>query len=974
MFARRTLAVVLAVVLGAGAAFGVVASASAATLTIHPSGQDTANGRTGTWTVYPTNTWATSLDSNDGATTYAGGPTVTGTANVFFNMDGITAPTGPITAVTIGARVAPGNGLTGGTMRLGVANATSAAVVQTTAQAVPAGTTYNSYTYSPATDPSGGAWDWTDISTLRAVVQQVTRPNTGGTGSRRLQATEVYITVTYTAQYTITASAGAGGSISPAGATVVNENTNQTYTITPNTGYHVTGLSVDGVAQGALTSYTFSNVTAGHTIAATFALNTYTITSSAGANGSISPAGATSVNHGSNQSYTITPNSGYAVSAVTIDGVSQGALTSYTFSNVTAVHTISATFVALGYLITTSPGANGTITPASPTVPSGSNQTFLIVPNTGYHVTNVTVDGASLGAVASYTFSNVTAAGHTISATFAINQYVITTSPGANGTITPASPTVTYGANQTFTVTPNTGYHVADVLVDGVSQGAATSYTFYSVGSAHTISATFALNTYTITSSAGTNGAISPAGSTTVNHGSNQAYTITPNSGYVIADVLVDGVSRGAITSYTFSNVTAAHTISATFATRTYLLAASAGANGAISPSGNINVASGANQTFSMTPNTGYHVANVLIDGASQGALGSYTFYSVVASHTISATFAINQYVITTTPGANGTISPASPSVNHGANQSFTITPNSGYVVSSVSADGGSVGAVTSYTFSNVTAAHTLAAGFAPSAGTTFTVVSASSPSAGTVDVVFSNNVNGATIQTADFAIGGVSVLSATLQANNRTVRLATGSLTPGNAYTVSVTAGSISDTGGRAVAAPLSATFTGPAGSWSQSVPAAGVTVNYANATQAGSLTAVVPSSRHTAPVNFALLPSAYRDIHPTTTFTGMATVTMHYSPSEVSGNPVNLRLFHWTGSSWQDITTYVDTGNNTVSGTTASFSDFTLGEPTGGGSTGGTGSTRTPASSDWSLALLAAIGAGVLMLRGRRRSADAR
>ena len=49
---------------------------------------------------------------------------------------------------------------------------------------------------------------------------------------------------------------------------------------------------VDGVSVGAVTSYTFTNVTANHTIAASFAINTYTITATAGANGTIEPAGA----------------------------------------------------------------------------------------------------------------------------------------------------------------------------------------------------------------------------------------------------------------------------------------------------------------------------------------------------------------------------------------------------------------------------------------------------------------------------------------------------------------------------------------------------------------------------------------------------------------------------------------------------------------------------------------------------------
>lgn len=71
---------------------------------------------------------------------------------------------------------------------------------------------------------------------------------------------------------------------------------------------------------------------------------------------------------------------------------------------------------------------------------------------------------------------------------------------------------------------------------------------------------------YTITSSAGTGGTISPSGSASVTSGSSKAYTITANTGYIISNVVVDGVSKGAISSYSFSNVTSAHSISVTFA------------------------------------------------------------------------------------------------------------------------------------------------------------------------------------------------------------------------------------------------------------------------------------------------------------------------------------------------------------------------------------------------------------------------
>lgn len=146
-----------------------------------------------------------------------------------------------------------------------------------------------------------------------------------------------------------------------------------------------------------------------------------------------------------------------------------------------------------------------------------------------------------------------------------IPTFTITASDGANGAISPSgSVVVNYGGSQTFTVTPNTGYHIADILVDGSSVGAASSHTFTNVQAAHTITASFAINTFTITVTQGANGVIAP-GTTTVNYGGSQSFTITASTGYHTVDVTVDGSSVGAASSCTFSNVQAAHTISATF-------------------------------------------------------------------------------------------------------------------------------------------------------------------------------------------------------------------------------------------------------------------------------------------------------------------------------------------------------------------------------------------------------------------------
>ncbi len=222
-----------------------------------------------------------------------------------------------------------------------------------------------------------------------------------------------------------------------------------------------------------------------------------------------------------------------------------------------------------------------------------------------------------------------------------------------------------------------------------------------------------------LTASAGAGGTIAPSGSFFQSQGASQTFTITAASGYRVADVKVDGASIGAVTSYTFSNITANHAISATFeaggapVTR-YTITPSAGANGAISPSKAVMVNSGASQTFTITAASSYRVAAVKVDGASIGAVTSYTFSKVAANHTISATFALAAtFTITPAAGANGTISPATPvKVNSGASQTFTITAASGSRVADVQADGVSVGTLTSCTFTNVTANHTISANF----------------------------------------------------------------------------------------------------------------------------------------------------------------------------------------------------------------------------------------------------------------------
>lgn len=228
--------------------------------------------------------------------------------------------------------------------------------------------------------------------------------------------------------FTITATAGTGGTVIPAGATVAAQGSSVEYTITPDTGYNIATLTIDGSSTATSTTYTFGNIQQNHTIAATFVAippppGTFAITATAGANGTVTPAGITNVTQGGSQMYTITPNSGYNIATLTIDSVSIATSTTYTFTDVQTTHTINATFVAISappgsFTITATTGTHGTISPLGSTiVAQGNSQAYTITPDTGYNIATLTVDSVSVATSTTYTFTNVQAS-HTIAATF----------------------------------------------------------------------------------------------------------------------------------------------------------------------------------------------------------------------------------------------------------------------------------------------------------------------------------------------------------------------------------------------------------------------------------------------------------------------------------------------------------------------------------------------------------------------------
>jgi hypothetical protein len=148
--------------------------------------------------------------------------------------------------------------------------------------------------------------------------------------------------------------------------------------------------------------------------------------------------------------------------------------------------------------------------------------------------------------------------------------------------------------------------------------------------------------TFTTDATAGANGSISPSGTVSVVEGYDQTFAITADPGYQLVTLQVDGSPAALVSSYSFSEVAANHTIHATFApSLPYTITATAGAGGSIVPSGAVVVMGGDNQTFGISANTGFRIGDVLVDDVSQGErASSYAFNLVSTNHTIAVTFA----------------------------------------------------------------------------------------------------------------------------------------------------------------------------------------------------------------------------------------------------------------------------------------------------------------------------------------------
>lgn len=242
-----------------------------------------------------------------------------------------------------------------------------------------------------------------------------------------------------------------------------------------------------------------------------------------------------------------------------------------------------------------------------------------------------------------------------------VADHTLTVTSEGDGTVTPSG-TSSHGEGEVVTIiaTPSASNVIGDVLIDGIPVGPSNSINV-TMDSDHDVKVIFRPVTsddipVTITVDVDVDvvvetlgysgdldfGTITPSGTVHIAPHSSLTITITLNPGFEVKDLSIDGVSKGAVTKYTIEDITKPVSVELSVVKKVngYMIKASSGTGGSISPSGDVKVAEGEDQTFSFSASSGYKVSHLMIDGTKVTASGSlYTFRNVTSAHSIEVVF-----------------------------------------------------------------------------------------------------------------------------------------------------------------------------------------------------------------------------------------------------------------------------------------------------------------------------------------------
>lgn len=375
--------------------------------------------------------------------------------------------------------------------------------------------------------------------------------------------------------YRITYDSHGGSSVTSSDLIFTGYSRNVTDAVPTRDGYTFQGWYSEANGQG--TKYaagTAITLTADKTLHAHWKENPkYKIETSKDGEGTIT-ATINNIAKGENKTISYSPSSGYYTASVTVDGTAVNLSTypsSYTFSNISANHTVHVVFKPY-YQIRTMKQGEGTITESIGSIKEGETKTVSYSPASGWYLYEVKVDNSQVSVTdfpSSYTFSNIQA-DHDCGVKF-LPYLKIDTAKEGEGTITASISNIKHGENKTVSYSPASGWYLDSLMVDGTAVNVSTypsSYTFSDMDENHTVKAVFK-PLLKITTSKHGEGTIT-ASETGMKHGSNRTVSWQAGTGWYVDSVIIDGsedtsVRGQASGSYEFRNMTSDHTVRVIF-------------------------------------------------------------------------------------------------------------------------------------------------------------------------------------------------------------------------------------------------------------------------------------------------------------------------------------------------------------------------------------------------------------------------
>ncbi|WP_051688390.1 InlB B-repeat-containing protein [Butyrivibrio sp. AE2032] len=377
-----------------------------------------------------------------------------------------------------------------------------------------------------------------------------------------------------------------------------------TVTASPATGYELDSIKVNGTK---ISGKTFTMPASDTTVEVTFKKISYAITV-AQADGGTVGVSKTSANYGDTITVTTTPEEGYKLSAIKVNGET---ISGNSFSMPADNVEVSATFVKADYNVTLSEVQNGTATLSALVANMGDTITVTVSPATGYELDSIKVNSTKISGK-SFTMP---AADTSVEVTFKKILYTISVVQSSGGTIGVSKTSANFGDVITVTVTPNEGYTLNTLKMNGT---AISGKSFSMPAENVEVSASFVKAEYKVTLASVQNGTASLSASV-ANMGDAITVIVSPAIGYELDSIKVNGMK---ISGNSFTMPAADVTVEVAFKAITYTVTLTYDAE-LVAVEGIAATDSsrfGDKYEFKVTPVEGYEILSVKVNGAEISA------------------------------------------------------------------------------------------------------------------------------------------------------------------------------------------------------------------------------------------------------------------------------------------------------------------------------------------------------------------